>query len=103
MFKTTTPLQRLRESYSMAELPETILTPDLTPENSGSGQSVTKPLSLATVDDVAFAIQSLGDDADAIYRRVSALKHLHDRARRAGALGLENAVRAAIRFEERRK
>ncbi|MFQ3667105.1 MAG: hypothetical protein SNJ79_13920 [Sphingomonadaceae bacterium] len=55
------------------------------------------------MDDVAFAVQALGDEADAIYRRVTALKQLHDRARRAGARGADLAVEAAVRFEERRK
>lgn len=100
MFKTTTPLQRLRESsYALAELPDSIRTGDI----GEFGQPIAKALSAATVDDVAFAIQALGDEADAIYRRVTALKHLHDRARRAGALGAEVAVDAAARFEERRK
>ncbi|MBX6387007.1 MAG: hypothetical protein IRZ07_29195 [Microbispora sp.] len=100
MFKTTTPLQRLRESsYALAELPDSIRTGDI----GEFGQPIAKALSAATVDDVAFAIQALGDEADAIYRRVTALKQLHDRARRAGARGADLAVEAAVRFEERRK
>jgi len=99
MFKSTTPLQRLRESYSMADLPESIRNskPD------DDSQDLAKPLALATVDDIAFAIQLLDDEASGIYRRSAALKQLHDRARRAGALGSENAVEAACRHEERRK
>jgi hypothetical protein len=100
MFKTTTPLQRLRESsYTLAELPDSIRTGDL----GEYGQPLSKAITCATVDDVAFAIQALGDEADAIYRRVAALKQLHDRARRVGALGAETAMDAAARFEERRK
>jgi hypothetical protein len=97
MFKTTTPLQRLRESsYCMADLPDSIRTGSI-------GETVSKALTAATVDDIAFAVQRLGDEADANYRGVTALKLLHDRARRAGALGADIAVDAAVRFEERRK
>jgi hypothetical protein len=100
MFKTTTPLQRLRAaSYIMGDLPDSISTSDI----GEFGQPISKAISSATVDDIAFAIQSLSDEADAVYRRVSALKNLHDRARRAGALGAELAVEAAARLEERRK
>ena len=66
-------------------------------------QPINKAINTATVDDIAFAIQALGDEADALYRRVSALKQLHDRARRAGAVGAEIAVDAAARLVERRK
>lgn len=100
MFKTTTPLQRLRESsYTLSELPESILTGDV----GEFSQPINKAINTATVDDIAFAIQALGDEADALYRRVSALKQLHDRARRAGAVGAELAVDAAARLVERRK
>ncbi len=100
MFKTTTPLQRLRESsYAMADLPDSFRTGEL----GEYGQPLSKAITDATVDDVAFAIQALGDEADAIFRRVGALKQLHDRARRSAARGADLAVEAAVRFEERRK
>jgi hypothetical protein len=100
MFKTTTPLQRLRESsYTLSELLESIRTGDV----GEFSQPINKAINTATVDNIAFAIQGLGDEADAIYRRVTALKQLHDRARRAGARGADLAVEAAARFEERRK
>lgn len=97
MFKTTTPLQRLRESsYSLAELPDGIRTGEL----GEYGQPLSKAITCATVDDVAFAIQALGDEADAIYRRNTALKQLHDRARRAGAVGADLAIESALRIPE---
>lgn len=100
MFKTTTPLQRLRESsYAMVDLPDSFRTGEL----GEYGQPLSKAITDATVDDVAFAIQALGDEADAIFRRVSALKQLHDRARRGGARGADLSVEAAVRFEDRRK
>ena len=100
MFKTSTPLQRLRESsYSLADLPDSFRTGEL----GEYGQPISKAITDATVDDVSFAMQALGDEADVIFRRVAALKQLHDRARRAGARGADLAVEAAARLEERRK
>jgi len=100
MFKTTTPLQRLRESsHALADLPDSFRTGEL----GEYGQPLSKALTDATVDDVAFAIQALGDEADAIDRRLTALRQLHDRARRAGAVGADLAVEAAVRLGERRK
>lgn len=99
MFKSISPLQRLRESYSLSDLPDSIHNG----KPGDDGHDLAKPLAIATVDDVAFAIQKLDDEATGIYRRISALKQLHDRARRAGALGSENAVDAACRYGERRQ
>ena len=100
MFKTITPLQRLRESsYTLADLPDSFRIGEF----GEYGQPLSKAITDATVDDVAFAIQAHGDEADAIFRRVAALKQLHDRARRAGARGTNLAVEAAARLEERRK
>ena len=99
MFRTTTPLQRLRESYAMASLPDTIRTGEL----GEFGEPIGKPLSIATVDDISFALLRINEEIDAHLSRANALQHLHDRARRAGATGAENAVEAALRFEERRK
>ncbi|MBX9594162.1 MAG: hypothetical protein K2X46_07345 [Roseomonas sp.] len=99
MFKTTTPLQRLRETYSMKDLPDSIRTSEM----GELGHSLAKPLASATVDDIAFATQAIDDEVSALFGRAAALKRLHDRARRAGALGADLAVDAALRFEERRK
>jgi hypothetical protein len=54
-----------------------------------------KAIDEATVDDIAFAIQALNDEMDMLYRRSSALRSLHDKARRAGALGSALAIDAA--------
>lgn len=99
MFKTTTPLQRLRDTYSMKDLPDSIRTG----ESGELGHALAKPLASATVDDIAFATQAIDDEVSAIFGRAAALKQLHDRARRAGALGADLAVDAAVRFEEGRK
>ncbi|GGG39267.1 hypothetical protein GCM10010964_28530 [Caldovatus sediminis] len=96
MCKTTTPLDRLRQSYGMAALPDSIGT-----EAFGEfGRPVDKPIAQATVDDVAFAIQALNDESAALYRRLDALRRLHDHARRAGGLGTALAVEAALRSVE---
>jgi hypothetical protein len=99
MFKTTTPLQRLRDTYSMKDLPDSIRTGEM----GELGHAVVKPLASATVDDIVFATQAIDDEISAIFARTAALKQLHDRARRAGALGADLAVDAALRFEDGRK
>ena len=81
----TTPLQRLRKSYSLADLPDIIVT-------GRAGDEVAKPIEFATIDDIAFAIQALNDKASAIYQPASALRNLYDQARRAGAIGAALAV-----------
>ena len=82
-------LQRLRKSYALADLPDTI-----------SAGTAIKPIGEATVDDVAFAIQALNDETDVLYRRSAALRSLHDRARRVGAVGAALAVDAAVQSLE---
>jgi len=99
MFKTTTPLQRLRDTYSMKDLPDSIRTSEM----GELGHPLAKPMASATVDDIAFATQALDDEISALLGRAAALKRLHDRARRGGALGVDLAVDAAVRFEERSK
>jgi hypothetical protein len=88
-----TPLQRLRKSYALADLPTTITT-------GAPGATMSKPIEAATVDDVAFAVQALNDEMDALYRRTTALRSLHDKARRAGALGSALAVDTAVQTLE---
>jgi hypothetical protein len=84
------PLQRLRKSYALSDLPDTII----------AGSAGAKPIDEATVDDVAFAVQALNDEMNAIYRRCASLRSLHDQARRAGALGSALAVDAAVQTSE---
>jgi len=96
MFKTKPILDRLREAYGLAALPDAIDTTYL----GEFGQPIRKPIAQATIDDIAFAIQALEDDSSVAYRRLSALRQLHERARRAGGLGAELAVEAALRNQE---
>jgi len=39
-------------------------------------------------------------ESTAIYKRLDALRQLHDRARRAGGLGADLAIESAMRIEE---
>lgn len=87
MFETN--LQRLRKSYALADLPDTIT----------AGTAI-KPIDEATVDDIAFAVQALTDEMNAIYQRSASLRSLHDKARRAGALGSALAVDAVSKTLE---
>jgi len=96
MFGSTKPLDQLRQCYGMSALPDAITTTTL----DEFGHAVTKPLTDAAVDDIALAIVALNDEASALYLKVDALRRLHDRARRAGGLGSERAVEAALRIEE---
>jgi hypothetical protein len=90
------PLDQLRQCYGMSALPDTITTMTL----DEFGHAVAKRLTDATVDDIALAIVALNDEASALHIKVDALRRLHDRARRAGGLGSERAVEAALRIEE---
>lgn len=97
MFKTKPPpLDKLRETFGMAALPDAIDTSYL----GEFGQPIRKPMAQATIDDIAFAIQALSTESSEVYRRLDALRQLHDRARRAGGLGAEPAVAAAMRIED---
>jgi hypothetical protein len=96
MFGSTPPLDQLRRSYGMSALPDHLTTPAI----DEFGHAITKPLTDATVDDIALAVVALNDEASALYLKVDALRRLHDRARRAGGLGSERAVEAALRIEE---
>lgn len=97
MFKTKPPpLDQLRQSYGMTSLPDCIKT-DAVGEY---GHAISKPISQATIDDVAFAIQALSTESTAIYKLLDALRQLHDRARRAGGLGADLAIESAMRIQE---
>lgn len=94
---TTKPrLEQLRQSSGLAALPDSITTG----QPGEFGHTITKPIGQATVDDIAFAIQALNSESSEVFRRLDALRQLHDRSRRAGGLGAELAIDAAMRVEE---
>ena len=86
-----TKLDRLREDNSFfADIPDSIRIPPL-----GERQDeVTKPIETASIDDIAFAQLALQAKASALYGEIDALRRIYDMARRNGALGADNALKA---------
>ena len=60
------------------------------------GNSVEKPLLDATLDEVAFSIQTLSAEGSAIHRRRSALDSLYTLARDHGCLGQDTVAKIAV-------
>lgn len=60
------------------------------------GNSVEKPLLDATLDEVAFSIQTLSAEGSAIHRRRSALDSLYTLARDRGCLGQDTVAEIAV-------
>lgn len=76
-------LQRKLGAYASEHLPPVICYQDR------DGNTVEKPLLDATLDEVAFAVQTLGAEGSAIHRRRSALDNLYTLAREHGCLGAD--------------
>ncbi|CUW37096.1 conserved protein of unknown function [Magnetospirillum sp. XM-1] len=93
---STQLLERLRKKMSFDAIPDTIEVPPIGDETA----SVVKAIEDASVDDVALAIQALDKVSANLIHQVSALRRLHDYARCAGAMGVSNAVDAAVRAVE---
>lgn len=89
----TKKLAVLREQhYGLEKLPESIRVPAL-----GERRDETvKPVGMASIDDLAFALIRLNEQASALYREIDAVRTLHDEARKAGALGADIAIDALI-------
>lgn len=60
------------------------------------GNLVEKPLLDATLDEVAFAIQTLGAESASIYQRRNALEKLYAIARERGCLGSDTVDVIAV-------
>ena len=60
------------------------------------GNSVEKPLLDATLDEVAFSIQTLSAEGSAIHRRRSALESFYTLARDNGCLGQDTVAEIAV-------
>ena len=88
----TSPLNRLRQSTWLAAIPDTLTVPEIGGRH-GSSLSIER----ATVDDVALALVAINEQHSALRRLSTALKEVHDLARKQGALGDDNAVAAAAR------
>lgn len=76
-------LQAKLGSYAGAHLVTTLRYQDR------HGNAIDKPLLEATLDEVAFAIQTLSAEGSAIHRRRSALESLYALARDRGCLGAD--------------
>lgn len=80
----------IREIHFMLEaLPDTIVIPVHGKEQA---EQIVKPISEATLDDVAFALRGLDAEFSAVSDRLHALKKLYQMARDAGAVGAECAL-----------
>ena len=89
----TKKLAVLREHhYGLDKLPESIRVPALNDHRDETVKSVKS----ATIDDLAFALLGLNEQASVLYREIDAVRTLHDGARKAGALGVDNAVDVLI-------
>lgn len=80
--------EKLRTQSGFSELPEILRIP--VPHDRK--RITDRPVALASLDDVAFAIQVLDGEVEALFGRLSALRRLYKMARMKGALGRDNAV-----------
>jgi hypothetical protein len=83
-------LQKKIGAFSGEHLPTTINYLDR------YGNTVEKPLLDATLDEVAFSIQTLGTEISAIHRRRSSLESLYNLSREHGCLGLNTVGEIAL-------
>ena len=74
-----------KKSLSLSELPDTIHVPGHAGKPSVDGLN----LCVASIDDLAFAIQDLEGQLSEICNQLTALRKLHDLARKKGALGTD--------------
>ena len=86
-----------KASYALEDLPETIALP----QRAGDEPREALPVVEATVDEIAFAIVEAERESTAAYRRVDALKRLHNLAREAGCIGTDRAAGAVMKKEGR--
>lgn len=92
MMKTSTPHQALQNKlgpYAGEHLAPTLRYRDR------YGNTVEKPLLAATLDEVAFAIQTLSAETSAIHRQRNALDSLYTLARNRGCLGADTIAAIA--------
>ena len=83
-------LAAVRKRHFMLEaLPDAIVIPALHGRRSDEG---VKPITEASLDDVAFALRGVEAEFSAVGDRLHALKKLYQLARDAGALGADIAV-----------
>ena len=84
MFKNIIELLR-KKSLSLSDLPETIRVPG----HGGNPTIEGLKLEDASVDDLAFAIRGISEQAGVLLLQESSLRRLHDLARSRGAVGTD--------------
>ena len=87
-----------KSHYSLGSLPETIRVP----ASPGHDAVDARPITEATLDDIAFALRVLEAEFNAIGDRMHALRKLSQIARDAGGVGADRAVEAAARAKAER-
>ena len=91
-------LAKLRQRhYALQSLPETITVPSL---GARRPVAIVRPIDQATVDDIAFALDGVEAEFNAVGDRLSALRKLYRLARQAGALGADGALESALAGQE---
>ena len=83
--------QLQKRHYGLEALPESVAV--LRP---GTPKARVKLLEEASVDDIAFVLRAAEREFESVIDRMNALRRLHDLARRAGALGADLALPAAL-------
>ena len=92
-------LKKLQKAhFGLGSLPESIRVP-ATP---GTGAIDARPITEATLNDIAFALRGLEAEFNAIGDRMHALRKLSQIARDAGGVGADRAVEAAARAKAER-
>ena len=87
-------LAKLRQRhYALQSLPDTITVPSL---GARRPVAVVRPIDQATLDDIAFALDGVEAEYNAVGDRLAALRKLYGLARHAGALGADRAFDAAL-------
>jgi hypothetical protein len=80
--------KKLRSDAHFSSLPESVRIPPI-----GDRQSeIIKPIELASLDEIAFAVIGVEAEVDALNSRFYALRRLYNAARARGAFGSQNAV-----------
>ena len=92
-------LEALRKAhYSLSSLPDAIRIPAI----PGHDEIAAKPISEATIDDLAFAMRGLEAEFNDVADKMQALRKLSQIARDAGGLGADRAVDLAARIQSER-
>ena len=86
-------LARLKKAhYGLEDLPDALCFP----KHPGRPAEPPVLINKATLDDIAFAIVAADQECSAVIRRSSSLKQLYELGRKAGAIGTDIDVAAAL-------